>query len=307
MLRLSLAPTALADVAAGLAHAAHGGFPSDARAWWLFPASFGVYHGALALNDWRDREHDARTRPDRPIPSGAVAPNAALLAGLALVALGLTCAALAGTTSLVWMSVVAALALAYDFFGRGAWSGPLLLAACRAGNLGSGIAWTLSRDGALDPDSPVWMPCALYGLYVFFVSRLGRMEDAEDAEPVGDRPRALLVTLGVILCAPAALSEHTAGIFASLAAGGLAAYGLVAFAVRTSEWTRSLVERAMGLALRRMLVFDACVVLAWLDVDQGRRGLFGFEGGNWQAPFVAVAILGGYPLARGLRKVFPPS
>lgn len=275
--------------------------------WWLFPASFGVYHGALALNDWRDRDHDARTRPERPIPSGAVAPNAALATGLALVALGLVCASLAGAASLAWMSVVAALALAYDLVGRGPWSGPLLLAACRAGNLGSGIAWTLSRDGALDVDSPVWMPCALYGLYVFFVSRMGRMEDAEDGEPLDDRPRALLVTLGVILCAPAALSEHTAGILASLAAGGLAAYGLVAFAVRTTEWTRPLVERAMGLALRRMLVFDACVVLAWIDVEQGRRGLFGFDGGTWQAPFVALAILAGYPLARGLRKVFPPS
>lgn len=307
MLRLSLAPTALADVAAGLVHASQGGWPADPRVWWLFPASFGVYHGALALNDWRDREHDARTRPDRPIPSGSVPSHAALVAGLALVALGLSCAALAGTTSLAWMSGVAALALAYDFFGRGRWSGPLLLAACRAGNLGSGIAWTLARQGDLDPDSPVWMPCALYGLYVFFVSRMGRMEDAEDGEPIGDRPRALLVSLGVLLCAPAALSQHTAGTLASLTAGGLAAYGLLAFAVRTSEWSRALVERAMGLALRRLLVFDACVVLAWLDVDQGRRGLFGLDGGHWHPPLVALLILAGYPLARGLRRVFPPS
>src|SRR5687767_12443969 len=37
-----------------------------------------LYLGGMALNDWADREVDARERPGRPIPSGRVSPAAAL-------------------------------------------------------------------------------------------------------------------------------------------------------------------------------------------------------------------------------------
>src|SRR5437773_2608345 len=91
LLRLSLAPSAAADVVAGLVYGSIGGWPERGWAWWLVPASLGVYHGALVLNDWNDRVHDARTRPARPLPSGQVNPRAALAAGLALMLLGVAC------------------------------------------------------------------------------------------------------------------------------------------------------------------------------------------------------------------------
>ncbi|MEW6582528.1 MAG: UbiA family prenyltransferase, partial [Actinomycetota bacterium] len=53
-------------------------------------ASCLVYLGGMALNDWADREVDARERPHRPIPSGRIGAGAALGA-----AAGLTAAALA--------------------------------------------------------------------------------------------------------------------------------------------------------------------------------------------------------------------
>src|SRR6185295_14130142 len=73
---------------------------------------------------------------------------------------------------------VAACAAFYDLFGRGAWLGPLLLGLCRAGNLGLGLAYA-STLGAWRPA----LSCAplAYGLYVFLVSRLARLEDVEPA------------------------------------------------------------------------------------------------------------------------------
>ena len=61
LLRLSMAPSALADAAAGVLLGA-GAWPGE-RAGWMLAASFCAYHGGMALNDWADREGDARTRP----------------------------------------------------------------------------------------------------------------------------------------------------------------------------------------------------------------------------------------------------
>jgi hypothetical protein len=137
LLRLSLAPSAAADVAAGLT-IAHAGAASAPELWWLVPSSLCIYHGSMALNDWSDRAEDERVRPDRPIPSGAIDPRAALAAALLLLLGGVAFAALALPAAALWMGGVALCASFYNLAGRGPWLGPLLLAACRAGNLGVG-------------------------------------------------------------------------------------------------------------------------------------------------------------------------
>ncbi|MBL8863411.1 MAG: UbiA family prenyltransferase [Planctomycetes bacterium] len=296
LVRISLAPSAAADPVAGLVCAA-GGFPADARAFWLVPASLGVYHGALALNDWRDREHDAATRAGRPIPSGAVRPGAALALGLLLILSGVACAGLAAPASAAWMGGVALLAVLYDLAGRGAWRGPLLLAACRAGNLGAGAAWALGAGVA--PASPLALlaPAGLYGLYVFLVARLGRLEDGEDQRAIEQRPRALLcaaaAALVLLALAPAeapAVARAGALVLALSGAAGLAAEGL-----RRPRWTRGDVEHAMGLALRRLLVATAVVAL------------LGARPPAWEGALAAGLILLGFPLGHALRRAFPPS
>jgi hypothetical protein len=221
-----------------------------------------------------------------------------LTLGLALVCGGVALAFLARFECGLWMSAVATLALAYNLFGRGAWTGPLLLGACRAGNLGAGLMlarWTGVQEGA--PLEVAWL-CGLYFAYVFTLSRMGRMEDAEDAAPLARRPSVhLFVCALVLLCVPLAPRWPPAGIarIVALALVGTAAAGLVRAAWKTPAWDRSGVERAMGLTLRRLLVFTAAIAILALQ------------------PIVAVpmvvatVILCGYPLSRGLRGVFPPS
>ncbi len=308
LLRVSLAPSAAADPFAGLVYAS-AGFPADPAAYWLIPASLGVYHGALALNDWNDREHDGRTRPGRPIPSGAVSPRAALALGIALIVAGIACAYLAAPASALWMGVVALLAVLYDVAGRGAWLGPTLLGLCRAGNMGSGVFWVLSA-GSTAPLTPVggfclvqsderaFVPVAFYGLYVFVVSRLGRLEDGEDDRAIGNRPAYLLaaaasvlVALPIFSCGP----TPPLGRALSIAVASLGAFGLYRAAARTSAWTRADVERSMGLALRRLLVASAVVALLAL------------RPGSWDGAISAALIVLGYPLAHALRRSFPPS
>ncbi len=300
LLRISLAPSAAADAAAGLVFAC-GGFPADARAWLLVPASLGVYHGALALNDWNDRDHDGRTRPGRPIPSGAISPAFALATGVALILAGIGCAWLAAPLSAVWMGAVAAAAVVYDVAGRGAWSGPLLLGLCRAGNLGSGIFWafcagTSAVSFELEPAFAL-APVLVYGAYVVTVSRLGRLEDGEDEHPIGTRPRALLAVAATFLIAIACVPSPTpiAARLAALALALAGAWGLVREAHARATWSRGDVERAMGLALRRLLIASAALALLAVRAE------------NVAGAITAAAILAGYPIAHALRRAFPPS
>jgi 4-hydroxybenzoate polyprenyltransferase len=300
LFRISLAPSAAADVVAGLVFFHAGGWPSAARAWWLVPAALGIYHGNLALNDWRDSAHDERSGRERVLVRGDISRRAALAAAASAITLGLVAAALAHPWCTLWMGALASCAVVYNLVGRGPWSGPALLAACRALNLSVGLCFALA-SGALEPRAAL-TPAVLgaplaYGAYVFLVSRLGRMEDGEDAAPLARRPSTLLLAIALALCAlPLAwtLIHGRAGVPA-LVLAVLGAFGLVRTAWNTKSWTRPLVERAMGACLRRLLIFSACVALlhqAW----------------SAAVPWIAAAaILCGYPIAHALRRAFPPS
>jgi len=61
-----------------------------------FVTGFLLTGAAMAINDYYDREIDAVNEPRRPIPSGAVSPNEALLFASFLTFIGLTAALLTG-------------------------------------------------------------------------------------------------------------------------------------------------------------------------------------------------------------------
>lgn len=53
-------------------------------------ASVSLYAGGVVLNDYFDREIDAKERPERPIPSGKVSKEFALLMGTILLLIGVS-------------------------------------------------------------------------------------------------------------------------------------------------------------------------------------------------------------------------
>lgn len=312
LLRLSLAPSAVADGVAGALFAATthaytflapgsprvlARFPLDGAALaWLAAGSLCVYHGGMALNDWSDRAADAKLRPDRPIPSGRIAPGSALALALVLLAAGPLCAFRAEPVCGALLAAVALLAIVYDLAGRGAWRGPLLLAACRMGNAGAGVALGLAIPAPGRVSTATFTACLaallLYGAYVFCVSRVGRLEDQRGA--LGSAPRAWI---GAALAALAlvTLLPGPGGPYARGAAAFVVALALVAplkLVLHASEWTHTRVLGAMGMLLRRLLVFTA--VLALLT--------------GWPYGVITAALIGcGYPLSFGLRRLFPPS
>ncbi len=308
LLRVSLSPSPAADVAAGLVFAG-AVWPGGGGPWILIGASLCLYHGGMVLNDWADRERDAEQRPERPLPSGAIPPAAALGLALVLLAAGPLLAASVHLDAGAIAAAIALLVAAYDLRGRGALRGPLLLGLCRAANLGLGIwygrlaACGFDRSLAGQDLEVLVAPLLLYGFYVFVVSTLGRLEDAEDPRPPGSRPARLLGIAALamlaipLLATPAApagtwtLGAGTRHLLA-LALGGAGAVAIARRARRSSPWTLPAIRAAMGTVLRGLLVFTAALAVL--------RGS--------SAGLVAAAlILAGLPLGIVLRRAFPPS
>lgn len=318
LLRLSLAATAIADIVAGAIFASQGQWIRGPSIWILCLASLCVYHGGMALNDWADRNSDARVRPSRPIPSGSIGARAALGVALVLLLAGPAIAFAVDLCSGGALLVVALLAVVYDLSARDEWLGPALLAACRAGNLFAGmlLGSTARPEGALSPNLPLIALAApvAYGAYVFCVGRIGRLEDA----PAGTRLRPLPWIVGAcafLACAPQmpyrAFDRVPGGptgfgefdewhgpdgvAWLRVASVCLVAIALIAplrLAWKTRRWEPAQVLRTMGMLLRRLLVFTAALALS----TESRTGLI-----------ACALILCGYPLSFALRKVFPPS
>jgi hypothetical protein len=132
VLELVRAPAALTVIGDGMAGAyAGGGRPSGRR--WLLPlASVFLYSGGMALNDYADRRLDAVERPERPIPSGRIAPRSALGIAGACLAVGLGLAATGGGRRGVAVAVPLVAAIAsYNTVFKETAAGPVSMAACR--------------------------------------------------------------------------------------------------------------------------------------------------------------------------------
>jgi len=301
LLRVSLAPTAVADVVAGLVIAGAALqptalVPQPGTAGLLVLASLCVYHGGMALNDWADRRHDAEVRADRPIPSGRIPAGLALAVALALLVAGPLVAWQIAWPAGAWVAGLAVAAASYDLFGRGPWLGPLLLALCRAGNLSIGFLALTEAPGDL---GGAWSLPALYGVYVFLVSRLGRLEDGEERRPgVLTPPRLLGLLAGAFWILPFAPLPGAGllGRGVALLLGIGASVELLRLARHLRVWTPPELLPAMGCALRRLLVFSAAAAALPASVSGGATNLV-----------VVAGILALYPVSYFLRGIFPPS
>ncbi|MFF3830386.1 UbiA family prenyltransferase [Streptomyces sp. NPDC002458] len=128
LLRVSALFTVPGDALAGAA--AVGRRPDRGTAL-AVGASLCLYEAGMALNDWADREEDAVDRPHRPIPSGRIAPGAALAAAGVLTAAGLALAGRAGRPALAVASGLAATVWAYDLRLKHTRLGPAAMASAR--------------------------------------------------------------------------------------------------------------------------------------------------------------------------------
>jgi hypothetical protein len=135
------------------------------------------YEAGMFLNDAFDRAIDARERPERPIPSGAVSARSVFVAGFALLAtaLGLLIwsawALGAGGRPVAAGTLLALAIVGYDLHHkRVAWS-PVVMGSCRALVYATcALAWVAA------PPARLWAGAALLLGYVVGLSYAARQE-----------------------------------------------------------------------------------------------------------------------------------
>lgn len=171
VLRLFRIGTWFSPAADVLASTAIAGLPWSSDVVRAMAASALLYGAGMVWNDIADRRVDARQRPERPLPSGALTLATAVALGVLLLAAGLglsPCRRHHGT--------IAALVLAYDFGSkRLPWLGALVMGSLRALNLGTALALPGADPAAREA---LLAAAGCYGLYIVAVTVLGVFEDA---------------------------------------------------------------------------------------------------------------------------------
>ena len=267
--------TSWADILAGYAAA---GVWDPPRLGLLLLSTTGLYAGGIVLNDFFDAPLDAKERPERPIPSGAVSRRFAAWLGAGLLAVGVaagwSCTYLAGMVSLA----TAASVLLYDGVGKHhPIFGPFNMGLCRGLNLVLGMGLQLHPWQLLIGTVTL---CYIAGVTV--ISR---------GEVKGGTRRASLLSLlwlaGSVLVLSILVARHPPGVLWALPFFVLLVVRIVPAFTRA---IRTLNPKFMGLAVR-------AGVLSLIVLDSGLAALFG-------GPWYGVAVLALYAPATLLSKLF---
>ncbi len=232
LLRISALFTVPGDALAGAAAVGRGPNRGTALA---VCASLCLYEAGMALNDWADRDIDAIERPGRPLPSGRIAPAAALAAATGLTAAGLACAAAAGRPALATATALAGTVWAYDLGLKNTLAGPPTMAATRALDLLLGAAATAPRPAAVGSAGGAPRLAAVR------TTPAALRPAAVASAPVTPRPAGVRSALRPALRPAVLLGAHTLAVTAVSrreAVGGSSAAPLAALAVGTAiAWT----------------------------------------------------------------------
>lgn len=276
-LELVRAPAALTVWGDTVAGAAATGEPLRGKRMLLPLSSVAFYWAGMAINDWADRELDAAERPERPIPSGRISPNAALGTGATLTATGLGIAAFAGGRRATSFAVpLAATLWAYDTVLKKTPVGPLGMAACRTLDV---------LLGAREPRKATRAALAL-GVHTLGVTALSTGE-VRGAAPATARG-ALTGTAVAATVVAAAPATGLPGRLAALAAGTL--YGRFVGSAQLAavrDPSAATVRKATGTGIHGMVPLQSALTA---------RGSL----------LAAAAVAAALPVARALsRRVSP--
>jgi UbiA prenyltransferase family protein len=230
--RISNLPTVWTNVLAGTVLA--GGAAENRRVALVALAMSLLYVGGMYLNDYFDRDIDARERPARPIPAGDISPQAVAIIGFALLAAGVALLALTGIVATIVGLALAFTIVVYDAFHKGNPVAPLAMGLCRA------LVYAGAAAAATGMVAP---PVIVAGLAVLaFVAGVSFAARQERLDRVGNLWPLLA------LAAPIALTLPAYGH------GALAAYVHLALAAAVAYAVYLLARRPTAAAAPRAVV-----------------------------------------------------
>ncbi|MBI1649185.1 UbiA family prenyltransferase [Hyphomicrobium sulfonivorans] len=208
--RVSNLPTVWSNVIAASALAGGGALLSTAVT--ALAISL-MYVGGMYLNDAFDREIDARERPERPIPSGSIAPELVFAVGAALLVIGIVLLAFereeAGLAGLALGGAI----ILYNWHHKGNPVAPFVMGLCRAlVYVAAGLV--VFPDVQFD----VLVPAAALLAYVAGLTFTARLENVDRVTSLW--PLSLLAAPVIVAAVSGAFSPLSLLIYVMLAAVG---------------------------------------------------------------------------------------
>jgi 4-hydroxybenzoate polyprenyltransferase len=244
--RVSNLPTVWTNVLAGAVLAG-----ADWHDWRLAPALIAMsllYVGGMYLNDYFDRTIDARERPQRPIPSGAIRAGAVAAAGFGLLGAGTAMAAMMGFAAAAVALLLAAAIVAYDRWHKGNPFAPLLMGACRA------LVYCAAA-AALTQGIPLTVVIAAIAAGAY-VAGLTYAAQQENLDTVGNLWPLLLLAAPLVVALGA--WRHGVGAIAIYLAA--AAWMIAAVYLLARRPFRGSVPRAVGWLIAGISLVDAALL-----------------------------------------------
>lgn len=193
--RLSNIPTVLTNVLVGCAIGASGKTIPFATIAALTIAMMLMYIAGMALNDYFDTEIDRVERPGRPIPSGRISRQGALIFTIICFAISTAIMSFQALPSLLFSFALMACIVLYDLIHKKFASSVVLMGLCRGLvylATASAIAWPVSLNIALTL-------AFVITVYIVLLTMIARGEAGLDITP----RRWLSFLLPVIMIAPA--------------------------------------------------------------------------------------------------------
>lgn len=256
LVRIPTVFSAMADIVLGflLTHATLEPVKSFAL---LLVASVCHYWTGMILNDYFDRDIDAKERPGRPIPSGRISAPAALRLALALNVAGLIAAACVGMKPLIVAAALTAAVWLYDGALKKTFLAPLLMGSCRFLNV---------MLGASDIPGEFWCPHMYVpvglGIYIVGVTWFARQEAS-----TSNRWQLLGASTIVILGLSTLLSFVMFGELQTQRETALFVLAVIAITIirrltrAVTEPAPERVQAAVKMMLLSLLMLDATLVI----------------------------------------------
>lgn len=173
LIRLPNIFTAISNIWAGSVIAASG-TPNWLNVLVGSIASAALYAGGTTLNDYCDRESDRVHRPNRPIPSGAVKAQLALVLAIIRLAIGAGLGFVISTDAGIISSAIAVSAVLYNRLKSRTGLSVFMMALCR------GLNWLLGLlcgTKTINPCNPwLLLPAGIF-LYIASITVLSRFEE----------------------------------------------------------------------------------------------------------------------------------
>jgi 4-hydroxybenzoate polyprenyltransferase len=197
-----------------------------------------LYTAGMFLNDVCDVKFDQKFNPERPIPAGATSRKAVLIAGCALLAVGVALLSAVSLATMFWSIGLAVLIVTYDVAHKWISFAPVLMATCRV------LLYPLAGSTS-DPrsQSRLLVFGIALGCYVAGLSFFARTERANPG-----RRSWWPASLMILSAAPAAVVNSGARLI--YLAPFLLWIGLAARSIRTAT------SRAVSMLLAGIILFD---------------------------------------------------